>query len=240
MQQRKADEVAKDLLTRIVSGELEVGSVLPREADLAESYGVNRSVVREANKLLEVHRLVRPTRRKGTEVLDPLRSVTPAVLSAMLVDARGDIDPDMLAEFLELRSVLDVEMTRLAAERRSDDELAEIERIASELARATPGSDEAFEIANDFGLAIAKASQNRIFVMLSHWHRQIAQQIQPLLSRVRARTVEAGGYELLLDALRRRDSQLASELVSQFHRFANDQILGECHARNRRQHPEKH
>ena len=240
MQQRKADEVAHDLLTRIVSGELEVGSVLPREADLADSYGVNRSVVREANKLLEVHRLVRPTRRKGTEVLDPLRSVTPAVLSAMLVDARGDIDAEMLAEFLELRAVLDVEMTRLAAERRTDEEFSEIERLVGELMLAEPGSDEAFEVVNEFGLAIAKASHNRIFVMLSHWHRQIAQHIQPLLSRVRARAVQAGGYELLLDALRRRDRALAGELVSQFHRFANAQILEECHARNRRQHPEKH
>ncbi len=116
---RKADEVADDLLRSIVAGELAVGSLLPRESDLAERYGVGRSVVREAMKLLEVHRLVRPTKKRGTAVLDPLRSVTPAVLSAMLFDARGRVDPEMLAEFLEIRAELDEKMTRLAAARRT-------------------------------------------------------------------------------------------------------------------------
>jgi len=69
---RKADRVAHDLLRRIVSGELPVGSLLPREDELAARYQVNRSVIREAVKLLEVHRLVRPVRRRGTEVLSPL------------------------------------------------------------------------------------------------------------------------------------------------------------------------
>ena len=53
------------------------GSGIGRLLRLAESYGVGRSVVREANKLLEVHRLVRPTRRLGTVVLDPLLTAAP-------------------------------------------------------------------------------------------------------------------------------------------------------------------
>ena len=69
---RKADQVASDLISRIVTGELPVGSILPREEDLADEYRVNRSVVREAGKLLQVHRLVEPRRRRGTEVLDPM------------------------------------------------------------------------------------------------------------------------------------------------------------------------
>jgi DNA-binding FadR family transcriptional regulator len=41
---RKADEVASDLLRRIVSGDLAVGTLLSREADLARTYGVGRSL----------------------------------------------------------------------------------------------------------------------------------------------------------------------------------------------------
>lgn len=87
---RKADRVAQDLLRRIVAGEVEVGSLLPKEAELAEAHGVNRSVIREAIKLLEVHRLVRPIRRRGTEVLDPMASMSPEVLRAMLVPSRSE------------------------------------------------------------------------------------------------------------------------------------------------------
>src|SRR5690606_91188 len=198
---RKADEVAGDLLARIVRGELAVGSILPREADLAADYGVNRSVVREANKLLEVHRLVRPVRRRGTEVLDPLHSVTPAVLTAMLVDRRGRIDPEMLAEFLEVRALLDQEMTALAAERRTPDDLTELARIVCALEAAEPGSHEAFELSSDFGTAIACASHNRIYVMLAHWHRQIAAAIEPLIARVRSRALGAGGPRLVYAAI---------------------------------------
>ena len=81
---RKADLVARDLMRRIVSGEVSVGSLLPKEEELAAGYRVNRSGVREAVKLLEVHRLVRPVRRRGTEVLSPLSSLSPEVLRALL------------------------------------------------------------------------------------------------------------------------------------------------------------
>jgi DNA-binding FadR family transcriptional regulator len=235
---RKADDVADDLLSRIVRGELPVGSLLPRESDLAERYGVNRSVVREANKLLEVHRLVRPTRRRGTEVLDPLCSVTPGVLIAMLVDRKGRVDPQMLSELGEIRGLLDAKMTSLAAERRTDDNLAELELRTAALEQAVPGSQEAFELANDFGIAVARASKNRIFFMLTHWHRQIARAIAPLLGRVRAPALSAGGYRFVLEAIRRRDSELAARLVTEFHRWANQRLLEaaneERHARRQR------
>ena len=80
---RKADRVAGDLVRRIVGGALEVGELLPKEAELADDYGVNRSVVREAVKQLEVHRLVKPIRRKGTEVLDPLCSPSADVITRL-------------------------------------------------------------------------------------------------------------------------------------------------------------
>lgn len=235
MERRKADEVANDLLGQIVRGELAVGSVLPREADLAEQYGVNRSVVREANKLLEVHRLVHPTRRRGTEVLDPMQSVTPAVLTAMLIDRRGRVDPEMLAELLELRALLDVEMTALAAERHDEEDLEALDRAVLAIERSEPGTHEAFEAVNDFGAAVARASKNRILVMLTHWHRQIAGAIEPLLTKVRAGAASSGGHRVLYEAIRSREAELAAGLVREFHRWATQCLLDEVsHARNQR------
>ena len=215
---RKADEIADDLMRRIVAGELAVGDLLPREADLAEHYGVNRSVVREALKLLEVHRLVEPRRRRGTEVLDPLGSVTPQVITAMLVPA-DRVDPEMLAELLEIRALLDSEMCGLAAERHTDAELAEIEACVEGITR---GDAQAVE---ELGLAMARASHNRLFVMLSNWHRQITKQLAPRFGRVRSRAAEVNAYALLLDALRRRDRKLARSLTAQFHEWANHELI---------------
>jgi GntR family transcriptional repressor for pyruvate dehydrogenase complex len=222
---RKADEVAGDLLRQIVSGSLEPGALLPRESDLAESYGVNRSVVREANKLLEVHRLIRPTRRKGTVVLDPLASVTPAVLSAMLVDARGRIDRQMLAEFLEIRATIDVKMTELAAERRTQADLAKLHRAVAAIESTEPGSPEGFQAMNAFGLALARASKNRIFVMLTHWHAQIVAELEPLLIRVRAPIAKQGAHRVLLEAIEDKNSALAASWVAEYHRWAIREVL---------------
>src|SRR5258707_525212 len=130
---RKADTVAEDVMRRIVRGDWPVGSTLPREDELATLYGVNRGVVREAIKLLEVHRLVRPVRRRGTEVLDPLRSLSPEVLRALLVPEPGKIDRRVLEGLLEVRAELDVKMSVLAAKRRTK---ADLDRLDAALEQA--------------------------------------------------------------------------------------------------------
>lgn len=236
---RKADEVADDLLRSIVAGELAVGSLLPRESDLAERYGVGRSVVREAMKLLEVHRLVRPTKKRGTAVLDPLRSVTPAVLSAMLFDARGRVDPEMLAEFLEIRAELDEKMTRLAAARRTEADLAAIERAIEAIEASEPGSHARFVASNALGDALARATRNRIYAMLAHWHAEIAADLEPLLAQVREPVAAARGQRLLLDAIRRRDVELAGRLVAEFHAWASERLLEAARAARKSTKPKK-
>lgn len=222
---RKADVVADDLLTRIVSGALPVGTLLPRESDLAKDYGVNRSVVREANKLLEVHRLVEPVRRRGTQVLDPLESITPAVLRAMLTRSDATLDRAMFEEFLEIRALLDVEMAVLAAVRHTDDDLEQIEAALAKLEAQEPGTPEAHAAADGFGLALARATHNRLFSMLAHWHRQITEDFQPLLSLVRTPVRETQGYYYVIEAIRSRDGELARQLVRGFHDWANERLL---------------
>lgn len=228
---RKADEVARDLLERIVSGELAVGSLLPRESDLAYRYGVGRNVVREANKLLEVHRLVHPVRRRGTEVLDPLASMTPEVIHAMLVSG-NQIDRQMLGEFLEIRAVLDATMAGLAAERRTHLDLETLDACLQRLNEAAASSEvhDYYDVVNDFGLAIARAAKNRIFVMLVHWHRQIAHDLEALFRPVRAAAWETRGYHLLVDTIRRGDAELAAQLVRRFHEWSNQRLLEEAEA----------
>lgn len=224
-QGRKADDVASDLMARIVGGRIPVGSVLPREADLAVEYGVGRSVVREANKLLEVHRLVRPTRKKGTVVLDPLHSVTPQVLRRMLFPEEGKIDKAMLADLLEIRALLDAQMARLAAERRTRADLAILDSLVERIESAEPGSSESFAEIDEFGLALARATHNRLFEMLSHWHRQIAPDFGPALEALRTLNVARGGHRILLGAIRDKDADLAHELVTRYHTWATEQML---------------
>lgn len=223
---RKADVVANDLLRRIVGGELPPGELLPREMELAERFEVNRSVVREAIKLLEVHRLVRPVRRRGTEVLDPVASLSPDVLRAMLTPEPGRIDRGVLSDLLEIRAHLDEQMTAAAALRRTDDDLAALDRCLEALREALPDARAYTHRIDDFALAVARATGNRIFLMLVHWQRMVVADMTDVFRATRPNTpAHLAGLALLVDLLRRREVDQVRALVRAYHEWATPRML---------------
>ncbi|MBN8614326.1 MAG: FadR family transcriptional regulator [Deltaproteobacteria bacterium] len=223
---RKADVVARALMGRIVSGRYPVGSVLPREEDLVLEHAASRGVVREAIKLLEVHRLVRPVRRRGTEVLDPMRSLSPEVVRAMLAPHGGSVDRTMLAGLLEVRALLDVEISALAATRRTDDDLRALDAILRESAPLL-GDPEAYVlVAGRMGRTLARAAKNRLFEMLSAWNEIVARDLEPLFAATRpAPAPHHQALVLLVELVRRKDAAGVRELVSAFHAWASPRLL---------------
>jgi DNA-binding FadR family transcriptional regulator len=223
---RKADHIANALLGRIVAGEIPPGSLLPKESDLAARFGVNRSVVREAVKKLEADRLVRPIRRRGTLVLDPIASLSPAVLRAMLVPAGQRVDPRMLAHILEVRAGIDVEMNGLAALRRTEDDLSRLDERAAALEAAAGRPREYARLVDGLVLAIARATQNPIYEMLVHWHAEVTQDLEDLFFLVRLPSEpHMQGVRHLVGAIRARDAALARAIAETFHRWATPRLL---------------
>ncbi len=223
---RKADVVADDLLRRIVAGELVPGSTLPREDALAEEYGVNRGVVREAIKQLEVHRLVRPVRRRGTEVLDPISSLSPEVLRAMIVPRPGQVRLPMLRSLLEIREHLDLQMVRLAAERATEEDFDELEALVDAMEAAVDDPPRFHELADRFAQRQAQATRNPIFLMMVHWNQSVVADLRSVL--LAGRPVSASfvtGLRVLLGLLRERRAEEAVSLASGFHRWARPRIL---------------
>jgi len=234
---RKADRVSDDLMARIVRRDLKVGSILPKEAELAEEYGVNRGVIREAIKLLEVHRLVQPRRRRGTEVLDPMNSLSPELLRTMLCGAGAGLDLAVLRDLLEIRAAIDVQMCSLAAQRHCDADLAALEACLDQM-EASLDDSKAFALAiSRLALALAKATQNRIFIMLVHWHEQVRGELAPVIDQVRRPSLPLlQGMRLLVDTVRAGDHEAVARLVQTFHSWATP-ILLETAARQLQQDP---
>ncbi len=223
---RKSDHVADDLLRQIARGELPPGSVLPTEAELALQYGVNRSVVREANNRLEVHGLVKPVKRKGTVVLDPAGSLSPAVLRAMLVDAEGRIDLAVLADFVEIRAELDVMMYGLAATRRTDADLAALDAELAHMATLTEDPVAYGHAVTALALAVAKAAHNRLLATLARWHGAVYQELEPLLRPSRQQTgPHLQGCRMLVEAIRAKEPHIARTLVRGFHEWVRSVLL---------------
>ena len=232
----KADSVSADILRKIVRGDLAEGALLPKAEDLAEDYGVNRSVVREAIKSLEVQNLVQPRKRRGTEVLDPATSFSAAVMSAMLLpegEADGHVDLDVLKDFLEIRAVLDTQMAMLAAVNRTAEDIVDLE-AGLEVARAALDDPQSYSDAiTRLSLTVASATGNRIFPMLVHWHGRVQGDLEELLLVVRRPgPAHLQGIEILVGLIIAQNTQAITSLLAQFHAWAIPQLLDAAARRN--------
>src|SRR5438045_3520084 len=121
---RRASHVVEELAERIVSGQIPDGAFLPPEPALVAEFGFSRTVIREALKVLEERGLVRIVHGRGT-IVQPRETwqlLDPLVIRLALAH---DDDLTLLHHLAEVRRILEREMARLAAERVTDEELAE-------------------------------------------------------------------------------------------------------------------
>jgi DNA-binding FadR family transcriptional regulator len=153
--------VVNELGLRIVSGAWESGDHLPNEDDLAAELGVSRTVVREAVKALQAKGLVEVRPKTGTRVR-PRRAwhlLDADIVAWQFTDMERSDD---LRELYEVRTSIAAAAARLAAVRRTAEQLALIEahqrRIAA--AAAEPLARRTAEL--DFHAAVVDAAQNSL------------------------------------------------------------------------------
>jgi GntR family transcriptional regulator, transcriptional repressor for pyruvate dehydrogenase complex len=132
------EQVAQQLRELIIRGEIAPGDRLPVESDLPALFGVSRSTIREALRVLSSQNLVGTRRgmRGGTFVLKPqaedVRDYLEVSLGLMTVDDNMGID-----DLIEVRELLEVPAARLAAARREQRHLDEISRLLDEHGRGS-------------------------------------------------------------------------------------------------------
>ncbi|MFT0532626.1 FadR/GntR family transcriptional regulator [Castellaniella hirudinis] len=150
--------VVTALSERIRQGEFHVGEKLPTESALMESFGVSRTVIREAISRLQAAGLVETRHGIGTFLLEPqneqqLRIRTENILTML----------DVMA-ILELRISLETEAAGLAAQRRTDAQVQQLRGILDDFSRHVQkktGNAVVSDVA--FHLLVASATGNRYF-----------------------------------------------------------------------------
>src|SRR5246127_48276 len=158
---KASDVLARELRERILSGELAEGTALPAERELVKQTQMSRATVREALRILEVQNLVRVRagRAGGAFVQRPTtRSMTSSV--SMLIRGQKIKRVDLM----ETREALEPFCAELAARKRTDDDLAVLDRANDDL--ANPDADlPAFLQANlDWHVGVALASHNELLI----------------------------------------------------------------------------
>ena len=161
--QQVADQVRELILT----GALAAGDRLPPEPDLAAQFGVSRSTIREALRVLASRDLIHTTR--GTTGGTFVSRVNAAQVSDYLETSIGLMsgsDSVTVAEMLEAREMLEVPSARLAAVRRAEHHLKAL-REAVERETRTRGRDGRFREHRTFHAIIVEASGNRLLRMVA-------------------------------------------------------------------------
>lgn len=138
--------------------DLPVGSKMPTEAQLAERFGVSRTVIREAAKLLVQRGLVTVKPGRGMTVAAVDGSIIAEQYGLLLKHSGGSFE-----QLLELRLVLEVEIAALASARHTEEHLAAMREANDRLTAADPSSPDFLDADLAFHDAIAAASGNPFF-----------------------------------------------------------------------------
>lgn len=154
-----ADEVAGRLQQLVCSSEYSVGQQLPTEPELMQQFGVGRSTIREAVRLLVNAGLVRVQQGLGTFILSQHPMAEP--LAQRLQRAHYQ-------DLNEVRLLLEVKIAEKAAINRTKEDLAKMKMyLKQRIEFAKAGNVEACMQADiHFHSSIAEASQNEIMVDL--------------------------------------------------------------------------
>jgi GntR family transcriptional repressor for pyruvate dehydrogenase complex len=153
------EQVAEQLLGQIGARRLKPGDVLPPERELTESFGVGRSSIREALRMLESQGVISAVNGGSFVVADAASPLNSSLRLMFTLDDRAGIH-----DLFELRRILEVEAAALAAERHGARHLDEMEAAIEEMAVSLGdnGGDRFIEADLRFHLAVAEATGNRL------------------------------------------------------------------------------
>jgi len=212
---RLADRAYSGIVELINDG-LKVGDRLPSESRLAEMFGMSRTVIREALVRLASDGITEARRGAGSFVKSrPSDRLAAFVAMADLSTTLGTY---------EVRFVLEAEAARLAASRRTSEEMAEIEQALADLRTALLSSDPAHAEDMELHRRIMLATANPSFLIA---FEGIAEEIDSIMRAgvdiSRSRPEEVIGammreHEMIVDAIRVQDSEGAA-LAMRWHLF---------------------
>ncbi|HWT64503.1 MAG TPA: FadR/GntR family transcriptional regulator [Terracidiphilus sp.] len=143
----------------IAQGKLAPGLILPNEATLGAEFGVSRTALREAIKVLASKGLVDVRRKTGTRITEHARwnMLDPEVLNWMF--SRGGI-PAGLADLMEVRMLVEPAAARMAAMRASAEDINEIRNSLTQMESATGSLRSSVDADLRFHMAVLQATHN--------------------------------------------------------------------------------
>jgi DNA-binding FadR family transcriptional regulator len=215
---------------RIVDGAVAPGTVL-RPEDVAAEFGVSRSVVREALRVLQSLSMVRPRQRVGTQVLP---SSDWELLAPSVIRWRGTSDAyfTQQRELLELRLGIEPVAAALTADRGGPAAEAVLGAAREMVDAAGRGDGRAYLEADvRFHRALLTGSGNTVFAHFAHTVEALLRtRTSESRDTITGWTAEAAArHEAVGHAVVAREARLASDAAAALVRTTRDEFVAEAH-----------
>ncbi|MCX7028088.1 MAG: FadR/GntR family transcriptional regulator [Spirochaetes bacterium] len=160
-----ADSLEKAILQSgagvFAEGETIIEDKLPSEQTLAVKFGVSRTVIREALKLVKERGLIELRTGEGSYITKPRPDAISSVVSRMIL--MDNVSDD---EIFSVRGILEIAACRLAAEHAESSDMERMQSLLDAMKEHWQEDDAIISMDTDFHIAIAKASKNKLLGML--------------------------------------------------------------------------
>lgn len=194
------------IIENITGGDLPVGEKLPPESELAELLHVSRNTLREALKTLETFGIIESLHGQGTFVSKNAIQRIPNIEVLKLLSEDHDVQ-----SLLDARLVIEPGLARLAAERRSDEDIEAIDRSIDVFLDSSHGVETMFH------MRVAQAAKSPVlYGYLQAVCRQLVHTPYPLLqTRLLSdyQESEVREHKEILDAIADQDGSAARDLM---------------------------
>jgi DNA-binding GntR family transcriptional regulator len=188
-------EVAELLRQRIFKRELEPGSWID-EMKIAQEYGISRTPLREALKVLAAEGLITMKVRRGAYVTE--------------------VSEKDLADVYHLLSLLESDAAGVVAQRASDEQIIELQALHKQLETASGNREKFFTINERFHMRLLEIAGNR-------WRDQMVADLRKVMKLNRQNSLLKSGrvqeslkeHRAIVEALARRDAKLAARKMQE-------------------------
>jgi GntR family transcriptional regulator, transcriptional repressor for pyruvate dehydrogenase complex len=186
------EEVFNQIRQLIEEGRFRARDQLPSERELAETFKVSRTSVREALRALESQGLIVSRTGTGNFVADlPVESLI-GPLARLLIDEKK-----ALADIFEMRKLIEPQIAALAAERASRNDVAQLKRIVAKQSEAVGRGETGVEADAELHFYISRTTRNQAL-------QKLVAGLMELLSRSREESLQTHNRRAASIAAHRR------------------------------------
>ena len=226
------EEVVNQIHELIKEGRFKAGDQLPSERELAETFRVSRTSVREALRALETEGLIISRTGMGNFVADlPVESLV-APLAKLLIEEKN-----ALADIFELRKLIEPHIAVLAAERATKKDIERMKEILEKQVDAVNRGESGVEADAELHFAISRATQNQAL-------EKLVSGLMEILSHSREESLQTAGrrrasiesHRKIVAAIEEHDQRRAHEAMINHIEKVEENVLSAKKSRSHSNH----